>query len=75
MRTTMTNNGDSALPDLLSGQTLPSSMLRCEVPGVAGLQEGPSTGTPTVPSPMTRTGIALHAPYVDYVGSRSRTCS
>jgi len=75
MRTTMTNDGDTALPDLLSGQTLwPSAGYYFEVSGVTGLQEGPSTGalTDRAVAYDEDWSIALHAPYLDYVGSRSK---
>jgi hypothetical protein len=75
MRTTMTNAGDTALTDLLSGQTLwPSAGYFFEVPGVTGLQEGPAQGalSDRAVAYDDDWAITLHAPYLDYVGSSSK---
>jgi hypothetical protein len=75
MRTTMTNTGDTPLAGLLSGQTLwPSAGYFFGVPGHDDLQEGKSTGA------LAKRAVAydedwsitLHAPYMNFVGSRSK---
>ena len=75
MRTTMTNGGDTTLPDLASGQTLwPSAGYFFEVPGIAGLTEG-ATGKALSDRATAYDedwAITLHAPYLDYVGSNSK---
>jgi hypothetical protein len=75
MRTTMTNAGDTALTDLLSGQTLwPSAGYFFGVPGLGDLKEGKATGalTDRATAYDEDWAITLHAPYLDYVGSRSK---
>ena len=75
MRTTMTNAGDTALTDLLSGQTLwPSAGYFFGIPGLDGLQEGKSQGALSDRAVAYDEDwtITLHAPYLDYVGSRSK---
>jgi hypothetical protein len=75
MRTTMTNEGDRALHDLASGQTLwPRAGSYFEVPGTTGLPEGAAV---TAISDRATAydedwALTLHAPYLDYVGSRSK---
>lgn len=73
--TTMTNEGDAALPDLLSGLTLwPSSGFLFPVPGLAGVNEGPAAGALAhrVSAYDAGWSVTLHAPYLDHVGSGSR---
>jgi hypothetical protein len=75
LRTVMTNRGDTALTALLSGQTLwPSAGYFFGVPGLGDLQEGPATGAlaDRVVAYDADWSIALHAPYLDFVGSRSK---
>ncbi|MBS0364854.1 MAG: CehA/McbA family metallohydrolase [Proteobacteria bacterium] len=73
--TVLTNNGATALKDLLSGLTLwPGSGYRLNVPGYAALTDG------AAPAPLARRmtaydsdwSITLHAPYFDHIGSGSR---
>src|SRR5512145_173414 len=71
MRTTMTNAGDAALTGLLSGQTLwPSAGYFFGIPGLGDLQEGNSAGalSDRVVAYDADWTVALHAPYLDYVG-------
>src|SRR5580704_4860818 len=73
--TTMTNEGDSTLTDLLSGLTLwPNSGFLFAVPGLAGLNEGPAAGAlaKRVSAYDDTWTVTLHAPYLDHVGSGSR---
>ncbi len=73
--TTMTNEGDVALPDLLSGLTLwPSSGFLFPVPGLAGVNEGKADGALAnrVSGYDADWSVTLHAPYMDHVGSGSR---
>jgi Carboxypeptidase regulatory-like domain len=73
--TTMTNEGDSTLTDLLSGLTLwPNSGFLFAVPGLAGLNEGPAAGAlaKRVSAYDDNWTVTLHAPYLDHVGSGSR---
>lgn len=73
--TTMTNEGDTALPDLLSGLTLwPSSGFLFAVPGLAGVHEGKAAGAlaPRFSGYDEGWTVTLHAPYLDHVGSDSR---
>ena len=75
IRTTMTNEGDSPLPDLLSGLTLwPSSGYLFSVPGMAGVTEGKADGALAdwVVAYDEDWAIALHASYFDHVGDESR---
>ncbi len=75
MRTTMTNTGDTPLAGLLSGQTLwPSAGYFFGVPGLGDLQEGKSTGAlaDRAVAYDEDWSITLHAPYLDFVGSRSK---
>jgi hypothetical protein len=75
MRTTMANTGDAALTGLLSGQTLwPSAGYFFGIPGLGDLQEGQSAGalSDRVVAYDADWTVALHAPYLDYVGSRSK---
>ena len=75
MRTTMTNTGGAALPDLFSGFTLwPRGGFIFPVPGLAGLTAGAATGAladRTVGYDADWT-VTLHAPYFDHVGFGSR---
>ena len=73
--TTMTNEGEATLPDLLSGLTLwPSSGFRFAVPGLAGLKEGAAQGALAKRVSAYDEGwtVTLHAPYLNHVGSDSR---
>jgi hypothetical protein len=73
--TTMTNEGGSTLPDLLSGLTLwPSSGFLFAVPGLAGVTEGSAAGALAMRVTAYDSGwtVTLHAPYLDHVGSGSR---
>ena len=75
MQTTMTNTGDTPQPGLLSGQTLwPSAGYFFGVPGLGDLQEGKSTGAlaDRAVAYDEDWSITLHAPYLDFVGSRSK---
>ena len=75
IRTTMTNEGDAALPDLLSGLTLwPSSGYLFSVPGMAGVTEGKANGALAdwMVAYDEDWAIALHASYFDHVGDDSR---
>ncbi len=75
LRTVMTNTGQRPLTGLLSGQTLwPSAGYFFGVPGLGDLSEGPSTGAlaDRVSAYDADWSITLHAPYLDYVGSRSK---
>jgi hypothetical protein len=75
LRTVMTNHGETALAGLLSGQTLwPSAGYFFGVPGLGDLQEGPATGAlaDRVVAYDADWSIALHAPYLDSIGSRSK---
>jgi len=73
--TTMTNEGGTALPDLLSGLTLwPSSGFLFAVPGLAGVTEGNAAGAlaARVTAYDADWTVTLHAPYLDHIGSGSR---
>jgi hypothetical protein len=73
--TTMTNEGATALPGLLSGLTLwPSSGFLFAVPGLAGVAEGKADGAlaARVTAYDADWTVTLHAPYLDHVGSGSR---
>ena len=73
--TTMTNEGEVALTDLLSGLTLwPSSGFLFAVPGLAGVTEGTAEGALAnrVSGYDADWSVTLHAPYMDHVGSGSR---
>ena len=75
MKTTMTNTGDTPQAGLLSGQTLwPSAGYFFGVPGLGNLQEGKSTGALVGRAVAYDEdwSITLHAPYLDFVGSRSK---
>ena len=75
IRTTMTNGGDEALTDLLSGLTLwPRSGFLFAVPGLAGVSEGKADGALAnrVVAYDAGWAITLHAPYLDHIGSASR---
>jgi hypothetical protein len=75
MQTVMTNGGDARLTDLLSGQTLwPSAGYFFGVPGLGDLQEGKSTGALAERAVAYDEdwSITLHAPYMNFVGSRSK---
>ena len=75
MQTTMTNTGDTPLAGLLSGQTLwPSAGYFFGVPGLGDLQEGKSTGAlaDRAVAYDEDWSITLHAPYMNFVGSRSK---
>ncbi len=75
IRTTMTNGGTRTLADLLSGLTLwPNSGFLFAVPGLAGVKEGNAAGAlaDRVVAYDSDWSLALHAPYLDHVGSSSR---
>jgi Carboxypeptidase regulatory-like domain len=75
MQTTMTNTGDSPQAGLLSGQTLwPSAGYFFGIPGLGDLQEGPSTAAlaDRAVAYDEDWSITLHAPYMNFVGSRSK---
>ncbi|HEX6572651.1 MAG TPA: hypothetical protein VF055_11560, partial [Steroidobacteraceae bacterium] len=75
VQTTMTNTGRAPLENLLSGQTLwPSAGYFFGIPGLGALQEGPATGAVAdrVVAYDADWAIALHAPYLEHVGSRSK---
>lgn len=75
MSTTMTNTGETVLTDLLSGQTLwPSAGYYFPVPGLAQLAEGKAAAglADRAVAYDEDWFIALHAPYMDYVGSTSK---
>lgn len=75
IRTTMTNDSEQSLPDLLSGLTLwPSSGFLFAVPGLAGLKEGPATAALAhrVVAYDADWAVTLHAPYMDHIGWNSR---
>ncbi len=75
MQTVMTNGGDAPLADLLSGQTLwPSAGYFFGIPGLGDLQEGESTGAlaDRAVAYDEDWSITLHAPYMNFVGSRSK---
>ena len=75
MQTVMTNGGDTPLAGLLSGQTLwPSAGYFFGIPGLGGLQEGMSTGAlaDRAVAYDEDWSITLHAPYLNFVGSRSK---
>ena len=71
----MTNGGTRTLPDLLSGLTLwPNSGFLFAVPGLAGVTEGSAAGALSnrVVAYDADWTLALHAPYLDHIGSSSR---
>lgn len=73
--TTMRNGGPQPLTDLLSGLTLwPNSGFLFPVPGLAGIKEGKADGAlaDRVVAYDADWTVALHAPYLDHVGSGSR---
>jgi hypothetical protein len=73
--TTMTNAGTRPLPGLLSGLTLwPNSGYLFAVPGLAGLPEGSAADalSARVVAYDADWVVALHAPYLDHIGSASR---
>ena len=73
--TTMTNEGPTALADLLSGLTLwPSSGFLFAVPGLAGINEGSAAAALAKRVSGYDAGwtVTLHAPYADHIGSGSR---
>jgi hypothetical protein len=75
MQTVMANGGDAPLADLLSGQTLwPSAGHFFGIPGLGDLQEGKSTGAlaDRAVAYDADWSITLHAPYMNFVGSRSK---
>ena len=75
MRTVMTNGGDAPLAGLLSGQTLwPSAGYFFGIPGLGDLQEGKSTAAlaDRAVAYDEDWSITLHAPYLNFVGSRSK---
>ena len=75
MQTTMTNTGDTPQAGLLSGQTLwPSAGYFFGIPGLGDLQQGPATGAlaDRAVAYDEDWSITLHAPYMDFVGSRSK---
>ena len=75
MQTVMTNGGDTPMADLLSGQTLwPSAGYFFGIPGLGDLQQGKSTGAlaDRAVAYDADWSITLHAPYMNFVGSRSK---
>ena len=75
LQTTMTNGGDVPLSNLLSGHTLwPSAGFYFGVPGLGDMVEGKATAAlaDRAVAYDEDWAIALHAPYLDYVGSRSK---
>ena len=75
IRTTMTNEGEAPLTDLLSGLTLwPSSGFLFAVPGLAGLSAGRADGALArrVSGYDAAWTVTLHAPYMDQVADDSR---
>ena len=75
IQTVMTNDGDAPLADLLSGQTLwPSAGYFFGIPGLGDLQEGRATGAlaDRAVAYDEDWSITLHAPYLNFVGSRSK---
>jgi hypothetical protein len=75
INTTMTNAGTRTLPDLLSGLTLwPNSGYLFAVPGLAGVPEGSAADalSTRVVAYDADWVVALHAPYLDHIGSSSR---
>jgi hypothetical protein len=75
LQTIMTNGGDTPLADLLSGQTLwPSAGYFFGIPGLGDQQEGKSAGAlaDRAVAYDEDWSITLHAPYMNFVGSRSK---
>jgi hypothetical protein len=75
MQTKMTNTGGTPLAGLLSGQTLwPSAGYFFGVPGLGDLQQGKSAGALANRAVAYDEdwSITLHAPYMNFVGSRSK---
>jgi len=74
IRTTMTNGGDAALSDLLSGMTLwPKGGFLFGVPGLAGVEQGSTDGAlaDRVVAYDENWTVALHAPYADHISNGS----
>lgn len=72
---TMTNRGPKPLAGLRSGLTLwPSAGYLSAVPGLEGITDGPARGAlaDRVVAYDRDWAIALHAPYLDHVGSDSK---
>ena len=75
MQTTMVNTGAASAPDLLSGFTLWSKGgFFFGIPGMAGIPESKADGalSDRVVAYDADWMVALHAPYLDYIGSESR---
>ncbi len=75
MQTTMVNTGGASAPDLLSGFTLWSKGgFFFGIPGMAGIPESKADGalSDRVVAYDADWMVALHAPYLDYIGSESR---
>lgn len=75
IRTTMTNRGDSALRELLSGLTLwPKGGYLFGVPGLDGIERGPADGalSDRVTAYDETSTVTLHAPYFDHIGFGSK---
>lgn len=75
IRTTLHNEGNVALADLLSGLTLwPKGGFYFAVPGLAGLTQGETRGALADWAAAYDADwfIALHAPYLNHVGDGSR---
>lgn len=75
IQSAMHNEGDTALPDLLSGLTLwPQGGFLFPVPGMAGVTEGTANAalSDRVTAYDADWAITLHAPYFDHVGDGSR---
>lgn len=74
IKTTMSNGGDAALPDLLSGLTLwPNSGFLFGVPGMQGVGESTTEAAlaDRVVAYDEGWAIALHADYFDHIGDGS----
>jgi hypothetical protein len=74
VQTTMTNGGNVALPDLLSGLTLwPKGGFVFSVPGLDGIEKGKADGalSDRVVAYDENWSVTLHAPYVDHIAHGS----
>ena len=75
IQTTMTNNGDVTLSDLLSGLTLwPKGGFFFGVAGLAGIDQGKADGAvgDRAVAYDENWTVTLHAPYFDHIGYGSR---
>ncbi len=74
IQTRMRNDGDVALPDLLSGLTLwPNSGFVFQVPGLTGTEQGKADGalSDRVVAYDEDWAVTLHAPYLNYIAHSS----